>query len=110
MLLDAVHGDRRHGSTLRPPSWPSLAPPLPLFFPVPSDMHSVARGALTKLAGELSPPFMAEPPRCHCSGRPPSSLPPRIHFWPLNSNPTALIGRYLFGGHFSKETLYFSKS
>jgi len=109
MLLDAGHGDRRHGSTLRPSFWPSHDPPLLRFFPVPSNMYSVARGALTMLAGELSPPFMAEP-RCHCSSRPPSSLPPRIHFWPLNSNPTALIGRYLFGGHFAKETLYFSKS
>jgi len=68
VLLATIHGDRRHGSTLWPSSWPSLDPPLPRFFPVPSDMHSVARGAITELASELSPPAMVFCRQGHCSG------------------------------------------
>ena len=64
MLLDAVHGDRRHGITLRPPSWPSLDPPLPRFSPVPSVIRTVAPSPCTELAdvfliaGNGAPPWL----------------------------------------------------
>ena len=49
------------------------------------------------------PPAMAEPRRRHCSGRPPSSLPPLIKSNPFILNPTAENIRYPFVGQIAKE-------
>ena len=105
MLLDAVHGDCRHGITLRPPSWPSLDPPLPRFSPVPSVIRTVAPSPCTELAVVLSPSAMAEPPTEALFRPPPSFSLPQIYFWPFISNPTATVGRYPFAGSFAKEPL-----
>ena len=107
VLHTAIHGDRRHGSTLRPSFWPSLDPPLPRFFPVPSDMHSVARGAITEPAGELSPPSMEFAAGVTVlAGSPLSSLP-RFRFQPSIFRLAVEIRRYLFGGQIAQEPLGF---
>ena len=80
----AVHGDRRHGHTLRPISRLERVRLLPLSHPVASGHRIVNQSPLTELAGESSPSAMA-PGRLELLFRPPLLLSPpdlilAVHF------------------------------
>ena len=67
----AVHGDRRHGRTLRPPLWPGRVRLLPLSHPVALGHRIANQSPLTMLTGESSPSAMAPGRLEHCFSQPP---------------------------------------